>query len=254
MGTPVTPYYAEGGIEIYHSDFRLLSMFEVADCIITDPPYAQTSLDWDRWVSEWPSQVRLSLKRGGSMWCFGSLRMFMEHAAEFADWWHFAQDIVWEKHNGSNFHADRFRRVHEQVAHFYPRGTRWDQVYNQTPTTPDATKRTVRRKERPPHTGEIADSTYTSMDGGPRLQRSVMQVRSMHGQAQHPTQKPVGIILPLIEASCPPGGTVFDPFAGSGTTAVAARALGRKAILIEAEERYCEIAVQRLAQGVLEFS
>jgi site-specific DNA-methyltransferase (adenine-specific) len=249
----MTSYYDEDGITIYHSDMRrAVVTIQDVDCIIADPPYAQTSLEWDKWVPDWPSQILLSLSLEGSMWCFGSLRMFMDHAIEFADW-HFAQDVVWEKHNGSNFHADRFRRVHEQVAHFYRRGARWEQVYNQTPTTPDATKRTVRRKERPPHTGEIADSTYTSIDGGPRLQRSVMQVRSMHGQAQHPTQKPLGIILPLIDASCPPGGTVLDPFAGSGTTGIAARALGRKAILVEANERYCEIAVQRLAQGVLEF-
>lgn len=244
------PFYDEDGITIYHADFRDVEVPGVADCIVTDPPYGQTSLYWDRWVSEWPTTVRPSLRFGASMWCFGSLRMFMEHAPEFAGW-RFAQDLVWEKHNGSNFHADRFRRVHEQVAQFYPNGTPWGDVYNVTPTTPDATRWTVRRKERPPHTGDIADSTYTSSDGGPRLQRSVIRVRSMHGRAQHPTQKPVGIVAPLIEASCPPDGTVYDPFAGSGTTGVAAREVGRRAVLVEIQERYCEIAAKRLSQGVL---
>jgi site-specific DNA-methyltransferase (adenine-specific) len=50
---------------------------------------------------------------------------------------------------------------------------------------------------------------------------------------------------------CVPGDLVLDPFMGSGTTWVAARDLGRKCIGIEIEERYCEIAVKRLAQGVL---
>jgi site-specific DNA-methyltransferase (adenine-specific) len=174
--------------------------------------------------------------------------MFMVQAAMFARW-RLSQDLVWEKHNGSSLHADRFRRIHEQVALFY-RG-RWADHYHHTPTTPDATARTVRRKHRPAHWNRIDEGHYTSEDGGPRLQRSVLHVRSEHGQAVHPTQKPLGVLVPLIEYACPPGGTVLDPFAGAGSTLVAARLLGRRAIGIERDERYCEATVRRLAQGVL---
>lgn len=63
----------------------------------------------------------------------------------------------------------------------------------------------------------------------------------------HPHQKPVGLFRRLIAASTPPGGTVLDPFAGSGTTGIAALAEGRKAILVEREPAYCDVIRRRLA-------
>lgn len=65
----------------------------------------------------------------------------------------------------------------------------------------------------------------------------------------HPTMKPIGMVTDILSAV--PGDIVLDPFAGSGTTLRAAKDLGRRAIGIEIEERYCEIAAARLEQGVL---
>ena len=244
----MTPYFSDAFVDLFLGDCRevMPCVIASADCVVADPPYGDTSLEWDVRPTEW-----LDLLPSQSLWCFGSLRMFMSTGSEFAAAdWKLSQDVIWEKHNGSSFHADRFKRVHEQAVHFY-RGA-WADVYHETPKTMDATKNTVRRKKRPPHMGELGASHYASDDGGPRLMRSVIYCRSAHGHAVHPTQKPEGILRPLIEYACPPDGCVLDPFAGSGSTGMAARQLGRRSILIEKDEAYAQAAAMRLSQLALE--
>lgn len=70
-------------------------------------------------------------------------------------------------------------------------------------------------------------------------------------KVDHPTQKWLPMIEYIVNTIVPEGGLCVDPFMGSGTTLVAAKLTGRRAIGIEIEERYCEIAAKRLAQGVL---
>lgn len=70
-------------------------------------------------------------------------------------------------------------------------------------------------------------------------------------ESYHPTQKPVALIIWVLSFKWIPGGLILDPFMGSGTTLRAAKDLQRKAIGIEIEEKYCEVAAKRLAQEVL---
>ncbi len=243
------PYYEHAGVTIYHGDCReIVNRLALVDVVFADPPYGETSLKWDKWQEGW-----LDFRCANQLWCFGTLRMFMVHAREFLDAdWRYAQDLIWEKHNGSSLQNDRFRRVHEQIAHFY-RGE-WASLYRKVQFTLDATARTIRRKQKPSHWSKIkAGHTYQAIDGGPRLQRSVLHVRSEHGRAEHPTQKPLGSLRPILEYSCPPSGIVLDPFMGSGSTLVAAKEIGCRAIGIDSREECCEIAANRLRQEFLRF-
>jgi site-specific DNA-methyltransferase (adenine-specific) len=244
--------YEDEAVTLYCGDCReILPTLPAPDAVVTDPPYGETTCAWDVPVADW-----IELLDAPQAWVCGSARMALTGAfAPFmAGGWSFGQDVVWEKHNGSGLHADRFKRVHEHAFHFY-RG-RWDSLYHETPTTSDATARAVRRKAKPVHhQGARGPSHYTSHDGGPRLMRSVLYVRSMHGSAIHETEKPTGLLRPLIEYSCPKDGLVIDPFAGSCSTLIAARQTGRRAIGIELDPAMCEKAIeQRLAQLALEVS
>lgn len=239
------PYWQdeENGLALYLGDMRevLPALGLQADLVVADPPYAETSLAWDRWPDGWP---QLAAGVASSMWCFGSMRMFLDRAGEFADW-KLSQDIVWEKANGSGFARDRFRRVHEHATHWY-RGD-WRSIHADVPRTAYSgpSKSARGRDSRTPHTGTIGAHVY--VDDGTRLARSVLQAGAVRYQRRHPTEKPVELLDLLIRYACPPGGLVVDPFAGSGSTLDAARQSGRRAIGIEAREDYCEAAKRRLS-------
>ena len=109
----------------------------------------------------------------------------------------------------------------------------------------------ARRGVKTTHRGKINQGSWC--DDGSRIMRSVFRCQNCQGSAEHPTQKPLEIMRVLVAYSCPRGGLLIDPFSGSGSTLVAAKELQRNAIGIEIEERYCEIAANRLRQRVLGF-
>lgn len=244
-----TPYYEDERAQLWHGDFRdILPTLNIQpDLVVTDPPYGETSLEWDRWPDGWPSLIP-----GRSMWCFGSMRMFLDRRDEFAGW-KLSQDVVWEKHRRSGLATDRFARIHEHALHWY-RGE-WSTIYHETPKVPHfgPIVATARRAAIEPGTrGAYGGSVWE--DDGTRWQTTVIRVRSSHRVgAINETEKPRGILEPLIEYGCPPGGLVLDVFAGSCSTLVAARATGRRAIGIELREKQCEKAARRLDQGLLPF-
>lgn len=247
------PYYSDDHVTIYHGDcLELADLWSHGDVMVTDPPYGETSLEWDRWPVGWPQLVADVSGSLLQMWCFGSTRMFLDRRDDFAAW-KLAQDVVWSKPRGRGVMNDRFNRSHELVTHWY-RGP-WGDL----PLTPPRVPKTVPWTVRATRKGSVDDGSKVRPmaggsyeDDGTRLMLTV--IPGDPGDARttlHPTQKPLEVLTPIIAYSCASDGLIVDPFMGSGSTLRAAKDLGRRAIGIESEERYCEKAAKRCAQEVL---
>lgn len=248
------PFYADEAVTLWHGDCRdiLPALRELPDSCVADPPYGETAAAWDRWPHGWVAAVAAVLPPTASLWSFGSARMFLEHVGEF-EGWKFAQEALWIKHNGTGPGSrTRLTKIHEWAYHWY-RG-RWSDLHHEWERTPATTpnKGYVRRQAlQAPHQRPGRENAW--QDDGMRQPRSVtflVQEPSVRYRKRHQDEKPLAVVLPLVRESTPPGGLVLDPFAGSGSTAVAARLAGRRAVLIEADERSCEVIAARLQDPV----
>lgn len=243
------PVYADDQIQLYCGAVDdILPMLDIhADLILTDPPYGETSIEWDRWPTGWPSRVAPYAR---AMWMFGSARMFDDQRDEIlGGGWHMSHDVIWSKPKASTGGVtDRFLRSHEHARHYYQ--GRWDEVcHDQQRIEVGSRPRTVNR----PASGKMWHGNRKESewyDDGTRAMLSVLASPGIRGGI-HPTEKPTGILEPLIAYGSPSGGLILDPFAGSGSTLVAARSLGRRAIGIELRPEQCEETAKRLAQGDL---
>lgn len=248
------PYYQDDTVTLHLGDMReVLPALDIqADLIVTDPPFGETSHDWDTWPTDWLTTAAAHTR---SMWYFGSQRMFFARYAEFqAAGWKLSQDtvgndvhVVWSKPVATSMATDRFRRCHEHALHWY-RGA-WTDMHHDTPRVPHHGPNNGRRSKggrQAGHNGAAGNRGY--VDDGTRLMLSVIPAPSVpRTERIHKSEKPVELLRPLIEYACPSGGLVLDPFAGSGSTLDAARHAGRRAIGIEANEEYAEAAARRLS-------
>ena len=105
-------------------------------------------------------------------------------------------------------------------------------------------------KSNPNPFGSSYEPCLTRGFGWVRGRQHFVAYNAVNGQ-QHPTQKPIDLMRWVAEVT--PPGVIVDPFAGSGSTLRAAKDLGRTAIGIEVDERYCKVAAARMRQEVLDF-
>lgn len=248
------PYFEANGVTLYLGDCRdvLPTLTERPVACVADVPYGETANDWDVWPDGWVDAVSTVLPKSASLWCFGSARMFMDRRDDFKAW-KFAQEALWVKRNGSGpTSRDRLVKLHEWAYHWY-RG-RWSDLHHEWERERvDANKGTVRKQSRAAeHQRSGRENAW--QDDGTRQPRSVtylIEAPSVRFQKRHPDEKPLAVVEALVRECTPPGGLVLDPFAGSGSTLLAARLLGRRAIGIEKHEPYAEEIVKRLSMDDL---
>lgn len=239
------PYYEQGGVTIYHGDtldlLRELVLEEPLAAVVTDPPYASGARTeaskassgamqrGQRWaakpiendqmtttgfvwlIREMCQATRPMLMIGGSLLCFIDWRQWPNLVGAVESTNMRVNGMVVWDKQSMGL-GHGFRSQHELVLH--------------------ASRGVPRVASK--GTGNVLDHP-----------------RDHGAMDYHPSPKPVPLLRDLIEVVSARGETILDPFMGAGSTLRAAKDLGRKAIGIELEEKYCEIAAQRLAQEVL---
>ena len=210
----VIPYYDQGGITIYHGDCRdILPTLEPADLVLTDPPYG---IDYKAGDSS-QRGIQAHARIAGDSTPFDP-----EHVLTFPD------VICW----GANHYA---RRLPEHEGQFYC----WDKVCQNDMKVRIAECEYAWHKQgtKPRVYRHLWSGAYRASEAG---QRSL-----------HPSQKPIALMSWCLKLAGDVTSMV-DPYMGVGTSLVAAKLAGIKAVGIELEEKYCEIAASRLSQQVLQ--
>ena len=182
-----------------------------------------------------------------------------------SDGWYLRQDVIWHKPNPMPESVkDRCTKSHEYIFllsksqryHFDADAIKEDAV--KAPMPMQASAEAIQAKSSGPmdrgNNGvnhQFADSERLWAEDGKRNKRSVWTVTTKPYTGAHFATYPPDLIQPCIAAGCPEGGTVLDPFLGSGTTGQVARDNGCRFVGIELNPEYLELAKKRLAQGSL---
>lgn len=216
------PYYQDDNVTIYHGDCSEIDAWLTADVLVTDPPYGMS----------------LHSGRGGT---FGNLTIRGDDNTVIRDvslmQWGGRPALVFGRWSVPRPYGTKMILTWEKGEHVgmgnlqLPWKPNTEEIY----VIGEWAKRDCGRT-----TSVLRHLAIAGTVGN-----------ASNGTRTHPTEKPADLLADLID-KCPPG-TIADPFTGSGSTLVAAKSLGRKAIGIELDEKYCEIAAKRCAQEVLDF-
>jgi len=218
----MTPFYDDGAVTIYHGDCRdVIPALGPVDHVITDPPYGEETHEGarrytgDHLVTTFDAITAEDVRAiyeliDARRWLVATMEWRHVHALEAAPprGWSFIRFGIWVKPNGApQFTGDRPATGWEAVAILHRAG----------------------RRLRWNGNGAHAVWTIPKVSGA------------------HPTRKPDELVEAFVAAFTDPGDVILDPFGGVGTTAVAAKKLGRRCILVESEAHYCELAARRVS-------
>lgn len=240
----MTPYYQDDAVTLWLGDCReILPTLEPVDHVITDPPYSrdlylkfrtnkgkrpyddararrEIQNDAIGAIDDMLPDVAVQIVRIARRW------MVVFHDAEVGHRWReafgpcYVRAGVWVKPNAvPQMSGDRPGQGFESMTIGHAKGRkRWN--------------------------GGGRCAVWTALAVNSQAETRV--------EADHPCPKPEPLMSELVSLFTDPGETIVDPFGGSGTTAVAAKRLGRRCVLIEREERHCETTAKRLSQGALD--
>ena len=226
----IEPYYVDESVTIYHGDCRdILPSLPKVDLVLTDPPYSMKHVDGGGFASarafyrdgalDGMCDFRLAdyaevLASAPQLVMFHSRDQVGEYATWIAERFGHYDLHVWYKTNAIPFVCNTWKSDIEYIA------LGWT------------------AKAHQPVSQEVKSKVWVSP-----LERGDL----------HPTQKPIGLMGKYLVVLTQAGDMVLDPFMGSGTTLLAAKKRGNRAIGIEIEERYCEIAANRCRQMVMQW-
>jgi len=239
-------------------------VFEVLDClpsqfvdlVFVDPPYnlnktfnltsfrEMESDKYERWLDSWVSRMVRLLKPTASVYICGDWKSSGAVFNVARRYFRIQNRITWEREKGRGAKRN-WKSCSEDI---------WfctmSRDYN---FDIDAVK--LKRKVMAPYTDGNGDPKDWKVDENGRYRIThpsniwsdiTVPFWSMPENTDHPTQKPEKLVAKIILASSKPGDIVFDPFLGSGTTAVVAKKLGRRYLGVEMDEYYCCLAEKRL--------
>lgn len=221
------PYYSDDAVTLYHGDCRDILPYLSADVAIFDPPYGVGMAYGDTYDDskdiyfEWFLPTLALIRQRSNMAVFTHKVSAMRH---ITDWDHVG---VWHKPLSlGNRLGNSMILPHWEPVFMYG-------IYNGVVNV---------------HSSDVL--SFNPARGGTVRVTSGGTVKGTNSGG-HPVPKPLSFMSALVNVFSRTGGTVMDPFAGSGTTLRAAKDLGRRAIGIEIEERYCEMAARRCSQEML---
>ncbi len=226
----MTPYYKDEAVTIFHGDCReIVPTLGQFNLLLTDPPYAHKHMDGGGFAAasrfyaggaldglndfDLSQYAEMLIACAPMMVAFCSRDLVPDYAALSRTAGRKFDLHVWHKTNAIPFTANTWKSDLEYIALVWSEKPGWKQC----------------SQER----------------------HSKAYISSLCQDKAHPACKPIPLLSKYIEVF--DAQTILDPFMGSGTTLRAAKDLGRKAVGIEREERYCEIAARRMSQEVFNF-
>lgn len=228
---------------------------ESFDLLFADPPYnltkkfgkesffKSTGEEYEAWLNSWLRLCVPLLKPTASVYICGDWRSGSAIQQAGSKYFNLRNRITWEREKGRGAKAN-WKNASEDIWFFT--------VSDKFTFNLEAVKQ--RRRVRAPYRengnpkdwSESANGNFRDTHPSNLWTDITVPFWSMPENTDHPTQKPEKLLAKIILASTNEGGLILDPFAGSGTTAIVAKKLGRNVIAVESDETYCLLAAKRL--------